>query len=71
MGLHRKRETDKGRRAIFDEFEPESDDEEDDEDEDLADGARRLALEGHSEEDEDETTGVMTSQLRHFVIQVS
>lgn len=37
---------------------------------DFADHASKTASEDDEDEDEDEGTGVMTSQLRHFVIQV-
>ena len=59
-----------GRRAIFEEFEPPSDDEdEDDEDED-EDGALARKTQELDVDDEEGGTGVLTSQLRHFVIQV-
>jgi hypothetical protein len=56
------------RQAIFEEFEEESSDEEDeDEDEDgLITKTRGIEL----DDEEEEGTGVLTSQLRHFVIQV-
>ena len=64
------------RQAIFEEFEEESSDEEeddeDDEDED-EDGliAKIRGIDLDKDGDEDESgTGVLTSQLRHFVIQV-
>ena len=50
-----------GRREIFESFEPESDDEDSYDD----DAGERLG-----DDEDDEGTGVMTSQLRHFVIQV-
>jgi hypothetical protein len=62
------------RRSIFEEFEPpsddedEEDDEDEDEDEDAALARRTAELDVGS--DEEGGTGVLTSQLRHFVIQV-
>ncbi|ORY34628.1 tubulin-tyrosine ligase family-domain-containing protein [Naematelia encephala] len=62
-------------RAIFDEFEPPSDDEDEEEsaqDSSEEDSPNRLAsrIDELGVEDDDEGgTGVMTSQLRHFVIQ--
>jgi hypothetical protein len=62
------------RQAIFEEFEEESSDEEDedeDQDEDgLIEKTRGIDLDD-DEENEESGTGVLTSQLRHFVIQVS
>lgn len=60
--------------AIFESFEPESSEEESSEaegdTEELTSTASRLAI--NDEEEGDESgTGVLTSQLRHFVIQVS
>ena len=49
------------RREIFESFEPESDDEDSYEDD---------AGERPGDDEDEEGTGVMTSQLRHFVIQV-
>jgi hypothetical protein len=64
-----------GRQEIFESFEPESSDEEeeDEEDEDgqldeLSKKTERVELD---DEAEDRGTGVLTSQLRHFVIQAS
>lgn len=59
--------------AIFESFEPESSDEEDSEVEGvdgLTDAVNRLGK-GNDDEDDDSGTGVLTSQLRHFVIQAS
>lgn len=60
------------RRAIFEEFEPPSDDEEDEEEEEDEEGlARKTDQMGLSDESDGEGgTAVMTSHLRHFVIQV-
>jgi len=61
------------RQAIFEEFEEESSEEEDEEDD--ADGdedgliAKTKAVE--LDDEEESGTGVLTSQLRHFVIQAS
>lgn len=63
------------RQEIFESFEPDSsDEEEEDEDEegdqiaDLSKRTGRVELDG---EEEERGTGVLTSQLRHFVIQAS
>ena len=62
------------RQAIFEEFEEESSDEEEsdeDEDEDQHDHELITKTRGMELDDEEEAgTGVLTSQLRHFVIQV-
>lgn len=59
------------RRAIYEEFEPESEDEEEEEDDEGdEDGQLSRRLDGLDVEDKDEGTAVLTSQLRHFVIQV-
>jgi len=63
------------RQAIFEEFEEESSDEEEDNEEDDEDGdedgliAKTKAVE--LDDEEESGTGVLTSQLRHFVIQAS
>lgn len=60
--------------AIFESFEPESSAEEDSEAEEDVDGltnaVKRLET-GEDDEEDESGTGVLTSQLRHFVIQVS
>lgn len=62
------------RQAIFEEFEEESSDEEEsdeDEDEDRHDHQLMTKTKGiELDDEEEEGTGVLTSQLRHFVIQV-
>jgi hypothetical protein len=64
-----------GRQEIFESFEPESSDEEeeDDEDEDgqLDELSKRTGRVELDDEEADRGTGVLTSQLRHFVIQAS
>ena len=64
------------RQAIFEEFEEESSDEEEadeDEDEDRDQDEDELITKTRGielDDEEEEGTGVLTSQLRHFVIQV-
>jgi hypothetical protein len=62
------------RQAIFESFEPESSEEEDSEAEGeiigLSRATNRLKMGEDDEADEPPGTGVLTSQLRHFVIQV-
>lgn len=59
-------------RAIYEDFEPESEDEdEEDDDEDESGVARNIGGLDLGDEEDDGGTGVLTSQLRHFVIQVS
>jgi hypothetical protein len=60
-----------GRQEIFESFEELSDDEdEEEEDEDDVDGLTRRAGDVELDDEEESGTGVLTSQLRHFVIQV-
>jgi len=61
------------RQAIFEEFEEEESDEEEEDDEDEDEEgliAKTRAIELDDKDDEEGGTGVLTSQLRHFVIQV-
>ncbi|KAB2102540.1 hypothetical protein AG0111_0g8929 [Alternaria gaisen] len=54
--------------AIFEEWDPESDDEEEEEDGDARSDAGALNTDGRKEE-KDEGNGIITSQLRHFIAQ--
>lgn len=66
--------TDEIRQAIFEEFEEESSDEEEEDNEDDEEDEEGLIAKTKAVEldDEEESgTGVLTSQLRHFVIQAS
>lgn len=65
--------TDEIRQAIFEEFEEESSDEEEDNEDDEEDEEGLIAKTKAVELDDEEEsgTGVLTSQLRHFVIQAS